>query len=329
MGVPAVWADGQDGGDALDAALREGTGLEAKARAKAEESPVGGRPGGQLEDAGRRRVAHPEVLVPGQLDPDGATQDQRGRGGERVRDEQLAAEPATERGARDADAGDRQAEQARQLGTRPERPLRRAREVEHAVAVQLGRRDLGLDIALVDPARREPALDDDVAGGQGSVHVTASEPRLRGDIRRHRLVGGERLGPATDGGMLRFGGRLGAIELPVDPGQRGTRRDRPIEVDHGVQWCGLDEHERRRVCRGLGRRRDDERDRLAGPQDLGPGERFVQAVAALGRDRQVGGGQDRPPRRGAPAPRRDRSARSERGRAGRGPAGRGAGRRAT
>ena len=55
----------------------------------------------------------------------------------------------------------------------------------------------------------------------------------------------------------------------------------------------LDLDERRCVGGGLGCLGDDERDRLAGPQDLAPGERLVEAVGALGDDRQVGGGQDR------------------------------------
>src|SRR4029079_16974828 len=51
VGCPAVRTDGQDRGDALDAALGEGAGLEAEARTQPGEAPVACRAGGQLEDA--------------------------------------------------------------------------------------------------------------------------------------------------------------------------------------------------------------------------------------------------------------------------------------
>ena len=48
---------------------------------------------------------------------------ERGAGGQRVDDQELAAEPATERGSGDPDARDRQAEQLGHLGSDIERAL--------------------------------------------------------------------------------------------------------------------------------------------------------------------------------------------------------------
>ena len=156
--IPAVRTDGQDRRDPLDAALAKAAGLEAKPGPEAAEPAVargpsvddrGWRPGqgwssGSLRGGSARRG------------PAGAGA-QRGRGGKRVDDHHLAAEPAAERRAGHPDAGDRPPEQARQLRAGEERALRRAREVEDPVVIELGHRDLGLDVALVDPAGRRSA----------------------------------------------------------------------------------------------------------------------------------------------------------------------------
>ena len=52
--------------------------------------------------------------------------------------------------------------------------------------------------------------------------------------------------------------------------------DRPIEVEDRFEKGRLDQDEGGRIGRGLGRLGDHERDRLAGPQDLAPGERLVE-----------------------------------------------------
>ena len=93
--------------------------------------------------------------------------------------------------------------------------------------------------------------------------------------------------------MLRLAGRTGLLGGPLEAGPCCAGLDRPIEVEDRFEQGRLDEDEGGRVGGGLGRLGDDERDRLAGPQDLAPGERLVETVRAFGDDRQVGGGQDR------------------------------------
>jgi hypothetical protein len=183
-------------------------------------------------DGRRGRVAHPEVLVPGQLDADRPAQLEGGAGGQRVDDQELAAEPATERGSRDPDARDRQAEQLGHLGSDVERALGGGRDVEGPVGIQPGHRGLWLDVALVDPVGDEPPVDDRVARGQRGIHVAAPVAAPLDHVVRQRLVRGELLGPATDGGMLRLGRRLEVDRLAIEAGAIGTGLDRPVEVDH-------------------------------------------------------------------------------------------------
>ena len=142
------------------------------------EAPVACRAGGQLEDAGRRRVAHPEVLEAGQLDPDGPAEHERGRGRQRVRDEDLAAEPAAERRAGHPDAG-RSAGRTGATAPTVSRtcPAWRSSGGGRRRGRARPMRDLRLDVALVDPAGREPALDDDVARRERRVDVAAPESR--------------------------------------------------------------------------------------------------------------------------------------------------------
>ena len=73
--------------------------------------------------------------------------------------------------------------------------------MEDPVVVDLGHRDLGFEIALVDPARLEAALDDDIAAGQRGRHVAASVSGSRDDFLETGSSG-ENLGAAPDGGML-------------------------------------------------------------------------------------------------------------------------------
>ena len=239
------------------------------------------RAGGQLDDPGRRRVAHPEVLVAGQLDPDRAAEQERRRGRQRIGDEQLAAEPATERRAGDADAGDRQPEQARQLGARPERALGGAGQVQDAVAIELGHGDLRLDVALVDPARGEPALDDDIAGRKRRVDIAASEPVPPDDIGRHGLVRLNSSEPPPTAACCDSAGASGLVDLPVDPGQRRAGGHRPFEVDDGRERARSRRRRarrrprrprasRRRPARRAGRPTGSRPGRAAGRADRAP-----------------------------------------------------------
>ena len=185
------------------------------------------------QDRRRRGVAHPEVLVPGQLDADRPAEHERRGRGERIDDQVLAAERATERRSGHPDGRHRPAEQAGQLPARVEGALRRAGEVEDAVLVERRRRDLRLEVALVDPARGEASLDDDVAARQGRRDVAAPKAVACRDVVRAGLVGRELLGPAADRGMLRLG--AGRSRLPrraarVGPAGRPVRtraRGRP------------------------------------------------------------------------------------------------------
>ena len=165
--------------------------------------------------------------------------------------------------------------------------------MEDAVVVELGHRDLGLEVALVDPAGREAAADDDVTRRERGGRVAAPVAAARDDILGDGLVRGELLGAATDRRVLRLAGRAGLLGRPLEAGPRRAGRDRPIEVEDRFEQGRLDQDEGGRIGRGLGRLGDHERDRLAGPQDLAPGERLVETVRAFGDDRQVGGGQDR------------------------------------
>ena len=83
--------------------------------------------------------------------------------GERLDDRELAAEGAAERLRDDADPLERQPEGAGELALRHERALRARRDDERPVRLEPGRRDLGLDVRLVDPRRPEGGRDDGVA----------------------------------------------------------------------------------------------------------------------------------------------------------------------
>ena len=194
--------------------------------------------------------------------------------------EELAAEAATERRAGHADAGDRQAEQLRELGARVERALRRAGEVQDAVLVELGHRDLRLEVALVDPARREPALDDDIAARQGRGRRrragTRSAPTT---LSETGLVRGELLGAATDRGVLRFAGRAGLLDRPLEARPGGTGDDRAVEVEDRLERGRLDH---RRAPRRPPPPRASRR-RRARPADRPTGSRAGRAARATGR----------------------------------------------
>ena len=251
MGVPVIRPDGQDRRDPFDAVLREATRLEAQPRTEPAQPAVARGPEADLEDRGGCRVGHPEVLEPGQLDADRPAQDERRRRGQRVDDHQLAAEATAQRGTGHPDCGDRPTEEARQLGTGVEGALRRARDVEDPVAVQLGHRDLRLEVALVDPARRESAFNDDVAGSEGRVDVAPPVAAAGHDVFGDRLVRCELLGPAADRRVLRSLAGGGLLHDTVEPCPWRTRRERPLEVDHGYERGRLDQHERGGVGGGL------------------------------------------------------------------------------
>ena len=179
-------------------------------------------------------------------------------------------------------------EQPGQLRAGVERPLRGRRDVQRAVLVELGHRHLRLEVALVDPARREPTLDHDVARGERRRDVAAPEPGALDHVVRDRLVRRELLGSAADRRVLRFGRRSGVHVGPVEAGPRRARLDGTVEIGDRLERGRLDRDEQRGVGGGLGRLGDDERDRLAGPQDLVPGQRLVDSLRAVGHDRQVG-----------------------------------------
>ena len=99
VGVPAIWPDGEDGRDPLDAVLGVAAGLEPQARLEAAQPAIPRRPEPDVEDRAGCRVRHPEVLVAGELEAHRPTEHERGCRDERFDQERLAAEPATERGA--------------------------------------------------------------------------------------------------------------------------------------------------------------------------------------------------------------------------------------
>ena len=78
VGVPAIWPDGEDGRDALDAVLGIAAGLEPQARLEAAQPAIPRRPEPDVEDRAGRRVRHPEVLVAGELEAHRPTEDERG-----------------------------------------------------------------------------------------------------------------------------------------------------------------------------------------------------------------------------------------------------------
>ena len=287
MRVPAIWPDGEDGRDPLDAVLGVAAGLEPQARLEAPQPAIPCRAEPDVEDRAGCRVRHPEVLVAGELEAHRPTEQERGCRNERFDQERLATEPATERGAGHPYGGPPETEQTRQLGAGVERPLRGRGDVQRAVLVELGHRHLRLEIALVDPARREPTLDDDVARRERGRDVAPPEPGALDDVVGDRLVRGELLGPTADRGVLQFG-RGPAVHIgSVEARPRCARRDGAVEIGDRFEGRRLDRHEQRGIGGGLGCLRDHQRDRLTGPQDLVPGQRLVEPLRAVGHDREV------------------------------------------
>ena len=158
VGVPAVRPDGQDRGDALDAALGEAAGLERQARRRTAQPAVAGRAGrtsriaagaGLVIRKSSRRVSSTRTgrrsrsvaaaasgSAMSSLPPNPPPRSRRSRGRRRS----AARTGATARSA------SRTCPASRWSGAGRRR-------------VELGHRDLRLDVALVDPAGREPALD--------------------------------------------------------------------------------------------------------------------------------------------------------------------------
>ena len=293
MGRPAVGADRQDRRDPFDASFREAAGLGPQLGLDPGQAAVLRGAGRDLEDRRGRRIAHPEVFVAGELDADRPAQEQGRAGRQRIGDQQLPAEPTAKRCARHADSRDREAEQLRQLGSDLERALGAGCDVERAVGVKLGHGHLRLDVALVHPVRGEAAIHHHIARCERRIDITAPIPGALGDVLGQRFVGRELFGPATDGGVLRFLRRSQRHDLALEPRPVGVGNDSPVEVHDRRQRRSLDLHEMDGIGRGPGGLGDDEGDRLPGPQDLVASERLVEAVLALGHDRQIGGGQDR------------------------------------
>ena len=124
----------------------------------------------------------------------------------------------------------RETEQPGQLRAGIERPLRGRRDVQRSVLVELGHRHLRFEVALVDPARREPTLDHDVARGERGRDVATPEPGALDHVVGDRLVRRELLGSAADRRVLRFGRRSGVHVGPVEAGPRRARLDGTVEI---------------------------------------------------------------------------------------------------
>jgi hypothetical protein len=240
-----------------------------------------------LRGGGVRRL---EVLGARERDPNRSPECERGAGDERLDDRELAAEGAAERLGDHADALEREAVRPPELALRHEGSLRARRDDERPARLDPGRRDLGLDVALVDPRRPEGGRDDGVAGVECRRRVAA--------VAAHGVedVSGELLLLLVV--LAAVGLRVNRLEVPAglrlvgDARERRARLHRPFDVDDGVERLVVDHDELGAVLgRGLALG-DDDRDRLAREHDLRARERLGGAVVARRLDREVVRGQD-------------------------------------
>ena len=258
---------------------------------------VAGRAELEVDQLAGRRVGGREVLPAAEHDPDRPPELERGGGRQRLGDHQLAAERAADRRRLDPDAVDREPERRREALARHERALRARVDDELAVRLDPGQRRLRLEVRLVDPARPEPAGDDDVGAleaGRGVAAVDAAGGRRRWASRvaaarpRFSRLGAGGLALVT---RRRAGVRAGGAVVPRLRGHAHRRRaggERRLDVEHRRQRIGVDDDQRGAVLGGRLGLGDHERDRLAGPDDLLARQRLRGAAGAAGQ-RQVGG----------------------------------------
>ena len=226
-----------------------------------------------------RRVRRLEVLAAGEDEAHRAAERERCAGRERLEERELAAERAAERLRDDADPLERQPERAGELAARHERALRARRDDERSRRLEPRRRDLRLEVGLVDPGRAERPRDDGVA----RVERGCSVPEL--PVHGVEDVPGELLLVAV----------LLALRRRRRGSTRGRRRPRPRRLTRASGASGqhgassVDDRRERLVLDddrlgavlggrlGLG---DDQRDRLAGEDDLLARERLRRPVRA-------------------------------------------------
>ena len=227
-----------------------------------------------------------------QRESDRAAQRERGARGERLDEGELAAERATERLGDHADPLEREIESAGELPPRDERALRARRDDEDTRRLEPCGAHLRLDVRLMDPRRAERALDDRVAGGEGTrdVSVLARDPveHVSGELLL--LVVGLAV---VDWRLVTCVDRLEIAALVVRlldrARERGARLHRGLDVDDGVERLVVDDDELGAVLGcgfALG---DDERDGLTCEDDLLARERLGRPVGAGRREREVRG----------------------------------------
>ncbi len=150
--------------------------------------------------------------------------------------------------------------------------------------------DLRLDVCLMDPRRSERSRDDDVARLEGGAEVARASVDAIEDVAGELLLVGVLLA-VVDSRVDRL--EIAAVLRFLDQaGERRTFLHRALDVDSRRERLVLDDDELRAVlrsCVGLG---DDDRDRLAGEDDLLTGERLGRAVGSRRREREIGREQD-------------------------------------
>ncbi len=241
-----------------------------------------------MRDLGGRWIRRLEVLGARQREPDRAAQRERGARGQRLDEGELASEGATERLGDHADPLERKIERTGELPPRDERALRARRDDENPRGLEPGGAHLRLDVRLMDPRRAERALDDRVAGCEGTrdVSVLARDPveHVPGELLL-RVVGLAVVDAGVDG--LEIAALV--LRLLDHARERGARLHRGLDVDDRVERLVVDDDELGAVLgRGFGLG-DDERDGLTREDDLLARERLGGPVGAGGREREIGG----------------------------------------
>src|SRR3990170_626953 len=181
----AVAAAEHQAGDA-EGRARIGAGVEDDARLERRQPAVLGDAGLELEDARGRGGGRQELLGAREHERDGPPESHRERRGERLEEDELAAEAAAERRRDDAHLVLGQAERFRHLGARVEERLGGGPHGDAAERVHLRHGRARLEVALVDDARAVGALDDEMRLGEALGYVAA------GEVLGARDVGPER-----------------------------------------------------------------------------------------------------------------------------------------
>ena len=264
--------DDEGGRDPFDAPARVRAAVDEHARLDPGERAVLARADAKVRDLRRGRIRRLEVLAAGQDEAHGPPEREGGAGRERLDERELSAERASERLRDDANSLEREAECASELPPRHERALRARGDDERSRRLEPGRRDLGLDVRLIDPRRTECPRDDGVArfergGGVAVLAMNAIEDvpgqlLLLGvllpmvDARVDRLEVSAALGLLDEAGERRPGTHC----RPRDRRRAGasrTRRRRPPRRPRRLPPS------RRRRSRPAGRRRRPPRERVA------------------------------------------------------------------